>query len=392
MKIEEIALKNFRAFRDVRMKRIPNLCVIVGPNGSGKSTLFDAFSFLKDALTLNVTKALAKRGTYREVVTRESKGPICLEIKFRESGGRLATYLLEISEHENRAVVEREVLKFRRGGHGKPWHFLDFSRGRGTAIVNENDYGTDGAAEHREEQVLESPDILAIKGLGQFQRFRVVSEFRRLIENWHISDFHISEARPSQEEGLAEHLSTRGDNLALVAQNLHQHHPKAFAAVLHKMKERVPGVTDVEAKSTDDGRIVLRFQDGAFKDPFIARHVSDGTIKMFAYLVLLHDPKPFPLLAIEEPENQLYPHLLRELAEEFGQYARKGGQVFVSTHSPDLLDAVALHEIYALEKNGGHTTLHRLADDEQLVALIQEGDTPGTLWRQKLLTGQRLGA
>ena len=84
-----------------------------------------------------------------------------------------------------------------------------------------------------------------------------------------------------------------------------------------------------------DGRLVLRFQDGSFKDPFIARYVSDGTIKMFAYLVLLYDPRPPPLLAVEKPENQLYLELLDELVEEFRDYARRGGQVFVSTHSPD---------------------------------------------------------
>lgn len=387
MKIEEIALKNFRAFRDVRMKHINNLCVIVGPNGAGKSTLFDALSFLKDALTLNITKALAKRGGFGEVVTRESTGPISLEIKFRESGGRLATYLLEIALESGKAVVAREILRLRRGSRGKPWHYIDFSRGEGSALVNETEQGAEGAEEKRESQTLESSDILAIKGLGQFQKFKVVSEFRRLIENWHISDFHISEARPSQEEGMAEHLSMRGDNLALVAQHLHDQHHKVFQRILEKMKQRVPGVADVAATSTVDGRIVLRFQDGAFKDPFIARHVSDGTIKMFAYLVLLHDPAPFPLLAIEEPENQLYPHLLRELAEEFTQYARRGGQVFVSTHSPDLLDACRLEDIYVLEKREGCTQIQRASDDLQLVALVNEGDLPGTLWRQKLIGG-----
>ena len=84
---------------------------------------------------------------------------------------------------------------------------------------------------------------------------------------------------------------------------------------------------NVEAKSTEDGRLVLRFRDGGFEDPFIARYVSDGTIKMFAYLILLNDPKPHPLLAVEEPENQLYPDLLRELSEEFHLYARNGRQV-----------------------------------------------------------------
>jgi len=146
-------------------------------------------------------------------------------------------------------------------------------------------------------------------------------------------------------------------------------------------------VEKVEAKPTEDGRLVLRFQDGAFKDPFIARYVSDGTIKMFAYLVLLHDPNPFPLLAVEEPENQLYPELLQELAEEFRDYARRGGQVFISTHSPEFMNGLNLDEIYWLTKKEGYATIHRGADSEILKSLVAEGDYPGTLWRQGVFKG-----
>ena len=54
MQIESIAIKNYRLFRDTRLENIPRLCVLVGANGTGKSTLFDVFSFLKDALSMNV--------------------------------------------------------------------------------------------------------------------------------------------------------------------------------------------------------------------------------------------------------------------------------------------------------------------------------------------------
>jgi len=384
MKIEEISIKNYRVFRDAHLRDIPDLCVLVGANGTGKSTLFDVFSFLKDSLNLNVSKALLKRGGFNEVVTRGAAGPIEIEVKFRETGGRLATYLLQIGTERGKGVVEREILKFRRGQRGQPWHFLDFAKGRGSAITNEEDYGQEHATAQREEQTLDAPDILAIKGLGQFQRFRVANDFRKLIENWHISDFHVADARPSAEEGIAEHLSSKGDNLSLVAQYLLQYRPEVFKEILEKMARRVPGIDAVEAKPTEDGRIVLRFKDQSFKDPFLARSVSDGTIKMFAYLVLLHDPIPFPLLAVEEPENQLYPELLMELCEEFRSYAERGGQVFVSTHSPDFLNAVRLDEIYALRKISGVTKVVRASDIELLNSLVEEGDLPGTLWRQGL--------
>jgi predicted ATPase len=387
MQIESIEIQNYRAFRLAKLDNLPRMAALVGANGTGKSTLFDVFSFLKDALAFNAGKAVARRGGMRELRSRGETGPVRFEIKFRESGGRLATYELAIDESNGRVAVEREVLKFRRGQRGKPWHFIDFSCGKGTAITNEQQYGEEGATEARAEYALDEDDVLAIKGLGQFKDFRVVAEFRALIENWQISDFHIAEARPSAEEGYAEHLSTRGDNLAQVAQYLFQYHPERFRAVLEAMERRVPGVSKVEAKPTEDGRLVLRFQDGSFRDPFIARFVSDGTIKMFAYLVLLHDPKPFPLLAIEEPENQLYPELLPELAEEFRDYARRGGQVFVSSHSPDFLNALKLEEIYCLRKVNGFTTITHASDSENLRALVEAGDLPGYLWKQGLFEG-----
>jgi len=387
MQIESIEIRNYRLFRATELRNLPRLAIVVGANGSGKSTLFDVFSFLKDALTQNVQTAVARRGGFRELVSRGETGPIAIVVKFRESGGKLATYQLEIAEHEGRPVVHREVLKFRRGQYGQPWHFVDFSRGRGSAITNESAYGQEGVKEERKEHVLDDPSVLAIKGLGQFKEFRVVAEFRGLIENWHVSDFHISDARPSAEAGYAEHLSTRGDNIAQVAQYLYEHHRDRFDRVLRVMSERVPGVSKVEAKETEDGRLVLRFQDGSFKDPFIARYVSDGTIKMFAYLVLLYDPKPHPLLAVEEPENQLYPELLHELVEEFRDYARRGGQVFVSTHSPEFLNGAQLDEIYWLVNQDGFTTVRRASEIELLRNLVAAGDLPGALWKQGLFEG-----
>ena len=387
MQIESIAIKNYRCLRDILLDNLTRMTVVVGANGSGKSSLFDVFTFLKDALTQNVASAVARRGGYRELVSRGQEGPIEITLKFREKGGRLVTYGLKIdTQDDGRVVVDHEALSYRKGQGGPyGWRFVDCRRGEGEVITNESEYGVSamkGADQKKRKFKLDDPSTLAIKSFGQLQEFPIVSEFRSLIENWHISDFHITDARPSAEVGYAEHLSTRGDNVALVAQYLYENHPQQFSKVLQAMRQRVPGVSDVEAKPTEDGRLVLRFQDGSFQDPFIARYVSDGTIKMFAYLVLLYDPNPHPMLAVEEPENQLYPALMRELVEEFHDYARRGGQVFVSTHSPDFLNGAELDEIRWLVKEDGFTKVRRASESELLQALVHEGDLPGALWRQ----------
>ena len=391
MQITQIKLKNFRAFQNVEMRDIPHFAVLVGANGTGKSTLFSVFGFLREAMTSNVTTALAKLGGsrgFKEVVSRNSKGPIEIEIKFREKPtSQLVTYTLQIAEKKGQPIVQREILKYRRGAKGAPWIFLDFSQGKGQAVTNELEEVKDEKDLKREEQKLKSPDLLAIKGLAQFERFPAVVALGDLIERWHISDFHINKARPEQEAGYAEHLSRTGENLSWVVEYLYKNHRSVFEEIIKKLSKRVPGITSVESKQTEEGRILLKFQDGEFEDPFLARYVSDGTIKMLAYLVLLYDPKPHPLLCVEEPENQLYQSLLEELAEEFRVYSNKGGQVFVSTHSPDFLNSAELDEVFLMTKKAGYTVVQRAKDNETIASFMKNGAKMGHLWREGLFEG-----
>ncbi len=394
MKLESLRLKNFRAFKCAKMDHIPNFCIVVGANGTGKSTLFSVFDYLKNAMAGNINSALTKLGGSRgiqEVRSRSTTGPIELEIKFRKDAkSPLATYFLQIDERNGKAYVAHEVLKYRRGSNGHPWHFLDFCDGKGSAITNELsvlDKDFDEKNLKRDEQILKSNDILAIKGLAQFENYPVVAALGNMIENWFVSDFNIDKARPEQEAGYAEHLSREGENLSLALEYLYKNHYDVFEHILEQLARRIPGMTTVESKTTEEGRVLLKFKDGAFEDPFLARYVSDGTIKMLTYLVLLNDPAPHPLLCVEEPENQLYPSLLEELAEEFRNYANKGGQVLVSTHSPDFLNAANLDEVFWLVKKNGYTDIKRASDNQQLAAYMNDGDKMGYLWSQGLFEG-----
>lgn len=88
MRIERIKIKRFKVFNDAEVKDLPNMCVFLGANGSGKSALFDVFGFLSDSLRNNVRTAINKRGGFREVISRDQKGDIEFEIKFRNESGQ----------------------------------------------------------------------------------------------------------------------------------------------------------------------------------------------------------------------------------------------------------------------------------------------------------------
>jgi predicted ATPase len=387
MKIESIKIKNFKAFKNAHMKDVPRFCVIVGANGSGKTTLFNVFGFLKDALSTNVNTALNKRGGFNQIISRDCKGNIEFEIKFRAkdtyNNNPIITYFLSISQNNDKAFINKEILKYRRGAKGQPWEFLNFSKGSGNAVINELNDTTDINDLQKEQQKLKSDDILAIKGLAQFEKFPAVIALSELIDNWHISDIHVNEARMTQEVNYAEHLSTLGENLSNVIDYLHKNHPETLKKITEVLKQRIPGITKVEAKIIETGQVLLKIKDKSFNEPFLVRYVSDGTVKMLAYLVLLNDPNPYPLLCVEEPENQLYPHLLEELAEEFRTYTNRGEQVFVSTHSPDFLNAVELNEVFYLSKANGYTTINKASENKLISNYMNNGgDKMGYLWKQ----------
>ena len=390
MQIESIKIHNYKVLKDVEVKDISNMAVFLGKNGVGKTTFFDVFGFLHDCLIGNVKTALARRGGFNEVISRNQEGTIDFEIKFRAKETEpLITYQLSIGLDERKfPVVSSEILKFRRGSKGQPWKVLDFKNGEGIAIEGVLNTNEDVTNAIRKSQKLDSPDILAIKGLGQFKEFEAVATFRRLIEDWYVADFKVDAARERNESVYGEDLTRTGDNLSIVIKYIYDNYPENFQKIIKSMKERIPGVDDIQAKETDDGYIVLKFQNGEFKNPFSAKFVSDGTIKMFTYLVLLNSPMKHALLCIEEPENQLYPELLEELAEEFRLYALNGGQVFVSTHSPDFLNAIDANEVFYFEKKNGFTQIKKATENELFMNCIEQGDLPGSLWKQGILTGE----
>jgi len=382
--IESLRIQNFRVFQDVTVTDLQPVSVFIGANGTGKSTLFDVFDFLKDCLKDNVRVALAKRGGFRDVVTLGHEDEaICIDVQVKlplSEGERSLTYSLEIRIDRQAPVVKREALSS-VGADGKIGYVVNFTDGSGWATHRQ-----DGETKV-EVFALDAPDILAIKGLGQFQRFEVASALRSVLEDWHISDLrvHASDGQYA-DEWSREQLGPRGENLAAVSKFFMESRRTRFDAVMEKMRRHVPGLSGATVNVTEDGRFLLRFQDGSFKEPF-RKFVSDGTMALFAYLLLLEESKPRSLLGIDEPETYLYPSLMGELGEEFENYAARGGQVIIATHSPDLVNAISLPSLFVLTKQNGVSSVRRAADFENIPELVAAGDHLGWLWRQGLFRG-----
>jgi predicted ATPase len=377
-RIEYLRVQNYRALRDIEFEELTPLTVLLGPNGSGKSTLFDVFNFLSECLQSGLRNAWERRGRAKELKTRGASGPVVIEVQYREAKtSPLMTYHLAVDEEHGKPVVVEEWLRWTRtGGAGRPFKFLDYKRGQGSAVAGEE-------PDHKDKRIkipLRSPDLIAVSTLGQFEEHPRVAALREFITDWYVSYLSVDETRAQPDAGPQERLSKTGDNLANVIEYLKEHHPERLERIFAKLRQRVPRLEKVLAEPMPDGRLLLQIKDAPFAEPVLSRFASDGTLKLLAYMVVLHDPNPPQFIGIEEPENFLHPRLLQELAEEC-RAAAATSQVFATTHSPFFVNGLRPDELRVLYRDEkGYTQAIRSSDIRGIPEFIDEGATLGSLW------------
>ena len=428
--IEGIRIKNYGVLRDITLGRLWNtlrvapltpMTAVIGKNGVGKSSLLDAFGFLADCLRLGVEEACDERGRggFERIRSQGNSDPIEFVVCYRESPeAQLITYELAIIIDEiGRPRVSSETLQQWQGaGSGAdPNYFLLLVNGGGVVWKGESqgshlsaDFGTgfdlDSAlrlldrliegTEETENGEIETSQIeyiqlqdnrrLGIATLGTLKQHPRIVAFREFVEGWYLSYFTPDAARGLPLAGPQRRLSIHGDNLGNVVQHMEREHPDEFAGILRKIAGRVPGIEKIDTQRSEDGRLLLRFNDRGFESPFYAQQMSDGTLKLFAYLLLMEDPNPSPFICIEEPENGLYHKLLEILAAEFRAHATgmpNAPQIFVTTHQPYFVDALTPEEVWVLEKqDDGFATIRRASDDPIVKSMADEGLPLGSLW------------
>ena len=228
--------------------------------------------------------------------------------------------------------------------------------------------------------------MLAVNTLGQFAKHPRVSALRRFITGWYLSYLTADSTRGVPEAGPQERLSATGDNLPNVIQYLKEQHPERLDKILKVLSERVPQLEKVDADPMADGRLLLRIKDAPFIEPILAKFASDGTLKMLAYLTVLHDPDPPQLIGIEEPENQLHPRLLPELAEEC-RIVTSHTQLMVTTHSPFFVDGLRQDELWVLYRDAkGFTQAVRASEMQGVNEMMKTGAKLGQLWMEGYFT------
>ena len=397
-KIEGIEIKNFGPLKNVilgktrthqREKALGSLVAIIGPSGNGKSTLADVFGFIADCLEIGVESACdaGNRGGYDNIISQGAESSISFEIYYREaSKTKPITYQLDIDVDDmGRPYVKEERLRQRVEKRGWPRSFLHLQSGKGYAFEGTEGGQDDNGQVTGEKREVELTDIRkpGIVTLGAMKQYNRIEKFLQFLKSWYLCYFSPDEARRIQTSAPTPYLDRIGSNINNVAQYMYRENRSVFEKVLKEIQGKLPGIQKIEPLKLANGQITLRFWEEGFKNPFFSPRMSDGTLKLFAYYLLLHERNPRQLVFIEEPENGLYHHYLAKLAEEMKKSVGNGyaKQLFVTTHSPFFVNSLYPDEVWVLYKDkNGFSTAKGVSEYEFVKELSKEGVELGDMW------------
>lgn len=379
LQLTSLTLENFGAFRQATLAPLGALTVLVGRHGVGKSTVLGVFELMKRALRDGASEAFEKAGSFAELRHRATTEPVRFTFEF-SSGHH---YEIAFASDGAEVTVEHEELRLEELG------LFEFSRGTGRALVNEHaapnpeaepDYGEFGASQ---------PGALGLSLVGALVKNTTAARVLGFFESCTSFRPHpaaIREQVATREGG--KRLAPDASNLGAILRELGRSAPTALERVMRFATHYVPGLEGVEAREeiAQHVRLWLRESGGA---PLPASLASDGTLRLLSLATLLYGPQASGLLCLDEPEMELHHAVLPELVEGLRALGDDGRQVFMVTHSTDLLNAVAVDEAFVIQKNAGVSVVRAAASDANVVSLLEAGDALGALWRQGILDTTR---
>jgi predicted ATPase len=361
MKITKLAVRNFRSLVDVELP-LRDLTVVIGPNGAGKTALMEILELLHRGSQGELRAFIEERGGYQAVLS---------QVNGHENGSSVSSMMVEVDA----------ALKNSRSGSDFTYRLETAQKASGYEIVRES-LRTPGAPvrtgiafEYEPERHdqrksgdlsslgLSSVDfrntepILAQLPLGK-ERFRDVPKFRRHLQGiTFYSPLDVTNRSPvrlPQALTPATAPGAGGETLYSALYNLRTNQPEIYDRLLGVISQAFSGLKRLEFPVVGAGQVTLAWYDRCCRQPFYPNQLSEGTLRFLWLATVLMTAEIDSMLLIDEPELSLHPELIRLLALLL-QEAAMATQIFVSTHSSDLIGWLRPQEVLVADKEDGKT-------------------------------------
>lgn len=317
--LEKIHIKNYRSLRSVDFPLKP-LTVLVGPNASGKSNVLAALYLFKEMM---IREELPTVETIQNSLWAGEANYIDFRLYTRVRN--FATeYQLELKAETNNPFITENLL---------------VDRIKIISVLNGEGQVQDEDSKNRTTY---KSNKLALKSAGDYGNKPVTNALTKFIRGWEFYDFHPDFIRNhlttfvpmTKDVRESLQLDSYGFRLGEVLSYWHMNTPEDFRIVSESLAACTN--TSIDYRSVN-GKRQLCLLEG-YKNPISVENASDGTLRLLVYHTLLNQPELPPFIAIEEPERNLHPGALKEIAYILEKLAERT-QVIITTHSSQLLDA-----------------------------------------------------
>ena len=325
--LKEVHIRNFLSLRDVVLPLKP-LTVLVGPNASGKSNVLSALKLLnrmiqaEDLPPVNLIHRLLWAGEADHIIFQLNA----------ELNDTPAEYELELrADSENRLAYERLFIEYIDA-------YIDV-----IFVQDGQGYVKD---ENGENKTTYKSRKLALKSAGDYGDKPITSLLTEFVRDWEFYDFQPRVMRgrvtsidqiilgEPKETRVSPRLDDDGSTLTALLSYWFENDRERFDIISQSLADSTNISID---HRIIDGEPQICLSEG-YKNPIPLQGASDGTLRLVAYYTLLNQPELPPLIAIEEPERNLHPGALHDIAAVLERIAERS-QVIITTHSSQLLDA-----------------------------------------------------
>ena len=385
MRFTQLSVKGYRSLVDVLLPLRP-LNVMIGPNGSGKTCVLEVFQLVKDAMQENLLEALERLGGLHAVLSRILGGPdrlkIALEVDVQsERSQEPMCYRFELAPRDVGYVIPFERLEWQWDPQAeKPYCYIDAhyedvryaDPDSGSLISPTWDYHPFDLALSQVPRMYAEPEALR-NALSRTRTFSFLDVGPRAV------------VRLPQPLTPMTRPGPNGANLYSALYNLRALHRDTYSLLEEVLSLGFPGFRQLEFPVVGAGQVTMAWYQDELSGPLYPSELSEGTLRFLWLATVLLSPQPPPITLIDEPEISLHPELLKLLAGLLPDAATRG-QLFVATHSSDLVRWLQPQEVLVLDKIEGQTRF-TWADTLDLEEWLREY-TLAELWLMGTLGGR----
>ncbi len=356
-KLETLTILNFKSIHELRLELNP-LNVFIGGNGAGKSNLIEVFRFLREIVNQNLAGYTATKGGADALLRygRKTSRAIQFSLTFGE-GNTTDTYHVALSGTDNDELFIDE-------------EFATFNERDKQPVYQQH------AAGHVRESELRSLGALTSQSI-----LRDLESYR--VYHFHDTSDHAG-VRGTADVDDNRFLRPEAENLAAFLYWLQEREPAHMANIRDTIRQVAPFFDDFRLAPLrlNPTKIRLEWHERGTDTYFNASSLSDGTLRFICLVTLLLQPTLPSLVLLDEPELGLHPAAVALLADLLESAAQRT-QVIVATQSVTLVNQLAPHQVWTVDRANGESVFSPL-DAADMTDWL-ENYALGELWEKGVL-------